>query len=71
MVVENDGVSTKIIQHLSSRVTFTPLNRVQAPHVEYPQSSDAIPLMTYLKFDSKFSSALGQVLASSLLNLPS
>ncbi|XP_018483762.2 structural maintenance of chromosomes protein 3 [Raphanus sativus] len=65
VVVENDDISTQIIRHLNSRkggrVTFIPLNRVKAPHVNYPQSSDAIPLLRRLKFDSRFASALGQV----------
>lgn len=70
VVVENDEISTKIIRHLNSlkggRVTFIPLNRVKAPQVNYPQSSDAIPLLRRLKFDSKFAPALGQVLLPSL-----
>ncbi|ESQ50091.1 hypothetical protein EUTSA_v10001887mg [Eutrema salsugineum] len=65
VVVENDEISTKIIRQLNSRkggrVTFIPLNRVKAPHVNYPQSSDAIPLLKRLKFDSKFAPAFGQV----------
>nr|VDC80666.1 unnamed protein product [Brassica rapa] len=65
VVVENDDISTKIIKHLNSRkggrVTFIPLNRVNAPHVNYPQCSDAIPLLRRLKFDSKFAPAFGQV----------
>ncbi|KAL0674875.1 hypothetical protein Bca4012_002856 [Brassica carinata] len=64
VVVENDDISTKIIEHLNSRkggrVTFIPLNRVNAPHVNYPQCSDAIPLLRRLKFDSKFAPAFGQ-----------
>ncbi|XP_010521617.1 PREDICTED: structural maintenance of chromosomes protein 3 [Tarenaya hassleriana] len=65
VVVENDDISTQIIRHLNSlkggRVTFIPLNRVKAPHVNYPQSSDAIPLLKKLKFDSKFTSAFAQI----------
>ncbi|CAH8341807.1 unnamed protein product [Eruca vesicaria subsp. sativa] len=65
VVVENDDISTQIIRHLNSRkggrVTFIPLNRVKAPHVNYPQTSEAIPLLRRLKFDSKFAPALGQV----------
>ncbi|CAF1862831.1 unnamed protein product [Brassica oleracea] len=65
VVVENDDISTQIIKHLNSRkggrVTFIPLNRVKAPHVNYPQSTDAIPLLRRLKFDSRFAPALGQV----------
>ncbi|CAH2060877.1 unnamed protein product [Thlaspi arvense] len=65
VVVENDEISTKIIRQLNAlkggRVTFIPLNRVKAPHVNYPQSSDAIPLLKRLKFDSRFAPAFGQV----------
>lgn len=65
MVVENDDISTKIIGHLNAqkggRVTFVPLNRVKAPHVTYPQSSDVIPLLKKLKFLEKYRSAFGQV----------
>ncbi|KAJ0259044.1 hypothetical protein HA466_0077360 [Hirschfeldia incana] len=64
VVVDNDNISTEILKHLNSRkggrVTFIPLNRVKAPHVNYPQSSDAIPLLRRLKFDSKFAPAFGQ-----------
>ena len=49
VVVENDEISTQIIRHLNAlkggRVTFIPLNRVKAPRVTYPQSSDVIPLL--------------------------
>ncbi|EOA26480.1 hypothetical protein CARUB_v10022528mg [Capsella rubella] len=65
VVVENDDISTKLIRHLNSlkggRVTFLPLNRVKAPHVNFPQDSDAIPLLRKLKYDSKFGPALAQV----------
>lgn len=54
VVVEKDEISTQIIRHLNSlkggRVTFIPLNRVKAPHVTYPQSSDVIPLLKKLNF---------------------
>lgn len=65
MVVENDDISTKIIGHLNAqkggRVTFVPLNRVKAPQVTYPQSSDVIPLLRKMKFSEKYRSAFGQV----------
>jgi structural maintenance of chromosome 3 (chondroitin sulfate proteoglycan 6) len=54
VVVENDDISTKIIQVLTrekgGRVTFIPLNRVHAPNVNVPQSSDFVPLLKKLKF---------------------
>ena len=65
VVVENDDISTKIIGHLNAqkggRVTFVPLNRVKAPHVTYPQSSDVIPLLKKLNFLEKYRAAFGQV----------
>lgn len=65
MVVENDEISTQIIRHLNAlkggRVTFIPLNRVKAPHVTYPQSSDVIPLLKKLKFSPNYTPAFAQV----------
>jgi chromosome segregation ATPase len=65
VVVENDEISTKIIKHLNSlkggRVTFIPLNRVRAPHVSYPQSSDVVPLLKKLKFSPDYTPAFAQV----------
>lgn len=65
MVVENDEISTKIIKHLNSlkggRVTFIPLNRVRAPHISYPQSSDVVPLLKKLKFSPNYTPAFAQV----------
>lgn len=65
VVVENDEISTQIIRHLNSlkggRVTFIPLNRVKAPHITYPQSSDVIPLLKKLKFSPNYAAAFSQV----------
>lgn len=65
VVVENDDKSTQIIRHLNSqkggRVTFIPLNRVKAPNVAYPQSSDVIPLLKKLNFKHDYTPAFGQV----------
>ncbi|CAA0841357.1 Structural maintenance of chromosomes protein 3 [Striga hermonthica] len=71
VVVENDDISTKIIGHLNAqkggRVTFVPLNRVQAPQVTYPRSSDVVPLLKKLNFLEKYSSAFGQVFAKTVI----
>lgn len=65
VVVETDDISATIIRILTAekggRVTFIPLNRVKAPHVTYPQSSDVVPLLKKLKFSSRFSPAFAQV----------
>ncbi|KAI3461220.1 hypothetical protein Pfo_017883 [Paulownia fortunei] len=71
VVVENDDISTKIIGHLNAqkggRVTFVPLNRVKAPFVTYPQSSDVIPLLKKLRFLEKYASAFAQVFAKTVI----
>ncbi|KAK3205528.1 hypothetical protein Dsin_019574 [Dipteronia sinensis] len=71
VVVENDEISTQIIRHLNSlkggRVTFIPLNRVKAPHVTYPQSSDVIPLLKKLSFSPNFNPAFAQVFARTVI----
>lgn len=65
MVVENDDISTKIIRFLTQekggRVTFMPLNRVRAPHVTYPQTSDVVSLLKKLDYSQHYAPAFGQV----------
>ncbi|KAG9459745.1 hypothetical protein H6P81_004253 [Aristolochia fimbriata] len=65
VVVETDEISADIIRHLTSqkggRVTFIPLNRVKAPYVRYPPSSDVIPLLKKLKYSSHYAPAFQQV----------
>ncbi|XP_071736218.1 structural maintenance of chromosomes protein 3-like [Rutidosis leptorrhynchoides] len=71
VVVENDEISTQVIRHLNAekggRVTFIPLNRVKAPNVSYPKSSDVIPLLKKLKFSSNYNQAFGQVFARTVI----
>ncbi|WVZ20171.1 hypothetical protein V8G54_007493 [Vigna mungo] len=68
VVVENDDKSTQIIRHLNSqkggRVTFIPLNRVKAPRITYPQSSDVIPLLKKLNFKHDYTPAFSQMCPS-------
>ncbi|KAL9314311.1 hypothetical protein ACSQ67_019763 [Phaseolus vulgaris] len=71
VVVENDDKSTQIIRHLNSqkggRVTFIPLNRVKAPRITYPQSSDVIPLLKKLNFKHEYTPAFSQVFARTVI----
>ncbi|KAK7320513.1 hypothetical protein VNO77_30059 [Canavalia gladiata] len=71
VVVENDDKSTQIIRHLNSqkggRVTFIPLNRVKAPRISYPQSSDVIPLLKKLNFKFDYTPAFSQVFARTVI----
>ncbi|XBJ21091.1 hypothetical protein VPH35_011804 [Triticum aestivum] len=71
VVVENDDISTKIIQVLTrekgGRVTFIPLNRVHAPNVNVPQSSDFVPLLKKLKFRAEHRRAFEQVFGRTVI----
>ncbi|MED6109969.1 Structural maintenance of chromosomes protein 3 [Stylosanthes scabra] len=71
VVVENDDTSTQIIRHLNAhkggRVTFIPLNRVRAPRITYPQSSDVIPLLKKLSFKHEYNPAFSQVFARTVV----
>ncbi|CAI9270918.1 unnamed protein product [Lactuca saligna] len=71
VVVENDDISTQVIRHLNAekggRVTFIPLNRVKAPHVTYPKTSDVIPLLKKLKYSPNYEQAFSQVFARTVI----
>ncbi|KVI08018.1 RecF/RecN/SMC [Cynara cardunculus var. scolymus] len=71
VVVETDEISTQVIRHLNAekggRVTFIPLNRVKAPHVTYPRSSDVIPLLKKLKYSPNYDQAFSQVFARTVI----
>lgn len=68
VVVENDDISTRIIQVLTrekgGRVTFIPLNRVKVPDVSCPQSPDFVPLLKKLKYRADHRRAFEQVLST-------
>ncbi|GMG98380.1 hypothetical protein Nepgr_000220 [Nepenthes gracilis] len=71
VVVDTDDTATQIIRHLNSskggRVTFIPLNKVKPPHVTYPQSPDAIPLLKKLKYSEEHTKAFAQVFARTVV----
>ncbi|TKY53861.1 Structural maintenance of chromosomes protein 3 [Spatholobus suberectus] len=71
VVVENDDKSTQIIEHLNARkggrVTFIPLNRVKAPCITYPQTSDVVPLLKKLNFRDDYAPAFSQVFARTVI----
>jgi hypothetical protein len=74
VVVENDDISTKIIQILTrekgGRVTFIPLNRVKVPDLSCPQSPDFVPLLKKLKYRSDHRRAFEQVLQGCIFLSP-
>jgi len=74
VVVDNDDISTRIIQILTrekgGRVTFIPLNRVKVPDLSCPQSPDFVPLLKKLKYRADHRRAFEQVLQGSILSPP-
>uniref|UniRef100_A0A0D9YLX5 SMC hinge domain-containing protein n=1 Tax=Oryza glumipatula TaxID=40148 RepID=A0A0D9YLX5_9ORYZ len=71
VVVENDDISTRIIQVLTrekgGRVTFIPLNRVKVPDVSCPQSPDFVPLLKKLKYRADHRRAFEQVFGRTVI----
>lgn len=67
VVVDNDDVSTKIIDRLiqdrGGRLTFIPLNRIQALDLHLPTKGDMQPLLPKLTYDERFETAFKHVFA--------
>lgn len=78
-MVDTDETATKLLEHLnrekSGRVTFMPLNRLRVKPVDYPASSDAIPMVKRLRFDPQlevaFQQAFGKILICRSLEVAS
>ncbi|KYM78115.1 Structural maintenance of chromosomes protein 3 [Atta colombica] len=71
-IVETDKFGTKILkemnnQRLPGEVTFMPLNRLHVKDIDYPQTSDAIPMISKLNYDPKFDKALRYIFGKTLI----
>ncbi|KAI8370556.1 putative chromosome segregation protein SudA [Radiomyces spectabilis] len=71
VVVDTDATATQLLEALnqerSGRVTFIPLNRINHQTVDYPQTTDIIPLIRKLQFDSQFQKAFEQIFSRVIL----
>ncbi|GAX82234.1 hypothetical protein CEUSTIGMA_g9662.t1 [Chlamydomonas eustigma] len=73
VVVENDDVALRCTELLNrgklGRVTFMPLNRLNATEVEYPQEhgKDVMPLARRVKCESRYDKAVKHVFGKTLL----
>jgi structural maintenance of chromosome 3 (chondroitin sulfate proteoglycan 6) len=71
VVVRDDAVAAAAIRHLGAtkggRVTFTPLSRLSAQAVAYPQDDDVRPLLGFLEFDATVAPAMQQAFGRVLL----
>jgi structural maintenance of chromosome 3 (chondroitin sulfate proteoglycan 6) len=70
-VVDDDETASKLItalqQQKGGRLTFTPLNRVRSRATEVPKASDAVPLISKLKYDQRFEHAMQQVFGKTIV----
>ncbi|WOO77394.1 Chromosome segregation protein sudA [Vanrija pseudolonga] len=71
VVVDNDETADRLIESMnkekSGRVTFMPLNRLRSVNVQYPQSDDAVPLISKLRFDPAYRMAFEQVFGRTIV----
>eukprot|EP00127_Corallochytrium_limacisporum_P000324 Clim_evm19s11 gene=Clim_evmTU19s11 len=76
VVVDSDDVAARILELMGKedgrrrqhgRVTFMPLNRLRPRHFNYPNASDAIPLIKKLKYDRKIERAVHEVFGRTLI----
>ncbi|XP_022671008.1 structural maintenance of chromosomes protein 3-like [Varroa destructor] len=71
-IVENDRIGTKILQEMNKQglpgeVTFMPLNRLVYREQDYPESNDAIPMISKLKFEPRFERAMKYIYGKTLI----
>ena len=69
VVVDTDETASKVLEIMlkekTGRVTFMPLNRLKPKQIQFPQSSDAQPLIKKLRFEPYLSKAFEQVFGKS------
>ncbi|KAF5286913.1 hypothetical protein FQA39_LY00446 [Lamprigera yunnana] len=71
-VVDSDKVGTQILkemnrQKLPGEVTFMPFNRLNVREIDYPQDSDAIPMVSKLRYDEKYDKAIRYLFGKTLI----
>ncbi|XP_034942482.1 structural maintenance of chromosomes protein 3 [Chelonus insularis] len=71
-IVETDKFGTKILkemnnQRLPGEVTFMPLNRLHVKAINYPQTNDAIAMISKLNYDAKFDRAMRYIFGKTLI----
>ncbi|XP_053407291.1 structural maintenance of chromosomes protein 3-like [Mercenaria mercenaria] len=71
-IVDSDQTGTAILkemnrQHLPGEVTFMPLNRLDNRDTVYPETNDAIPMISKLRYDDKYGPALKHVFSKTLI----
>ncbi|XP_071537394.1 structural maintenance of chromosomes protein 3 isoform X2 [Panulirus ornatus] len=71
-IVESDKIGTQILkemnkQKLPGEVTFMPLNRLTVKDIDYPQTNDAIPMVSKLTYSERYHKALKYIFGRTLI----
>ncbi|KAI9731248.1 MAG: Structural maintenance of chromosomes protein 3 [Claussenomyces sp. TS43310] len=70
-VVDNVETATHLVNALykqhGGRVTFMPLDQLHPRPVNYPNANDAIPLLSKIKYNSKYEKAFQQVFGKTVI----
>merc|ERR1712001_262421 len=71
-VVENDKVGTAILKEMNKQkfpgeVTFMPLNRLHVRNIDYPNTKDAIAMVSKLEYSEKYDTALRYIFGRTLI----
>ena len=71
VVVDSEATATRVVKELFSRklgrVTFIPLSRINPQRPDYPASTDAVPMISNLRYDPKYEKAMVQVFGKTLI----
>ncbi|XP_059093382.1 structural maintenance of chromosomes protein 3-like [Tigriopus californicus] len=71
-IVESDKVGTQILKEMNKQkfpgeVTFMPLNRLHVRQIEYPQTKDAIAMVSKLEYEDRYDKALRYIFGRTLI----
>merc|ERR1719244_1437314 len=71
-IVNLDKIGTHILkemnkQKLPGEVTFMPLNRLTVKDIDYPQTNDAIPMVSKLTYSERYTKALKYIFGRTLI----
>ena len=70
-VVDNDVTAKLLVDHLyqhnGGRLTFVPLNRINIRSAKLPKASDAVPMISKITYDKKYTKAFEQVFGKTVI----
>merc|ERR1719412_864813 len=71
-IVESDRVGTYILKEMNKsklpgEVTFMPLNRLHVRNIDYPNTKDAIAMVSKLEYEEKYDTALRYIFGRTLI----